>query len=165
MRRITPISGIRPNSRGRRSAGDEPNTEREYRSAWRQATRQPPANFEHHKSLEDLGFNDLGLRGLIGDEPIDLYDILEPRRRGVATAVQRQAAGRRCHGSAASPRPGHRDHGALVPQPAHAGVAEEGGLIECPRSQRGVMLMSTQLSLDLGSHTSAWALGYRRAAR
>jgi hypothetical protein len=77
-----------------------------------------------------LIIDDLGLRGLTGrraarplrHHPATLRASvddhhLEPRGRRVGAALQRQAAGRRRDGSAAPPRPRHRDHWSLVPQP------------------------------------------------
>lgn len=92
-----------------------------------------------------LIIDDLGLRGLSGDEPLDLYEIIRQRyergrRSSPPTArsksgprSSRRAAGQRRDGPAAAPRSRHRDHREVVPQPD----AGEGRLIECPGRRNG----------------------------
>ncbi|MBX7083417.1 MAG: ATP-binding protein [Nannocystaceae bacterium] len=80
-----------------------------------------------------LTIDDLGLRALTGDEPVDLYEIIrrryerastiitsnqQPGDHRMAAALQGRVARRRGPRSPAPPRPRHRDHRPLLPQPA-----------------------------------------------
>ena len=82
-------------------------------------------------SPELLIIDDLGLRTLTHDEPIDLYEIIRQRYErastiitsnraveGVAAPVRRPAPGQRRDGPAAPPRPRDRDGRRHLPQPA-----------------------------------------------